>query len=74
MELSAGLTGLISFVLLIAATIYLYYGPRHDANGRRYRFPPGPKGLPLVGNFFQLPHSLGQGRVAKKWADKYGEM
>lgn len=40
---------------------------------RKYKFPPGPKGVPFFGNMFQMP-PYHQGPWAKKMAEKYGEM
>ncbi|KAH7127211.1 cytochrome P450 [Dendryphion nanum] len=40
---------------------------------RKYRLPPGPRGIPFFGNMFQMP-PVHQGPWAKEMAEKYGEM
>jgi hypothetical protein len=64
----------LALLPLFIALVYYLVSEKRDKNGRKYVFPPGPRGLPIFGNFFQIPHSFGQGVVAKEWADKYGEM
>jgi len=62
----------IAFLLLLAITIFSLY-EKKDKNGRKYVFPPGPKGLPFFGNVFQIP-SFGASVVMKPWAEQFGEM
>src|SRR5579859_2405497 len=62
----------IAAVLVIVLTVYLFKDKK-DRNGRKYVFPPGPKGLPIVGNSFQFP-PFGASALTKKWAEQYGEM
>jgi hypothetical protein len=57
---------------ILVATIYFSL-PRRDKRGRKYVFPPGPKGWPIVGNTFDLP-PFGASALTKKWAEEYGEM
>jgi hypothetical protein len=64
----------VALLPLVIALVYYLVSEKRDKKGRKYVFPPGPRGLPIFGNFFQIPHSFGQGVVAKQWADKYGEM
>ncbi|KAL5404514.1 hypothetical protein PMIN03_009101 [Paraphaeosphaeria minitans] len=40
---------------------------------RKYKLPPGPRGLPFFGNMFEMP-PYHQGPWAQKLAQKYGEM
>ena len=36
--------------------------------------PPGPKGLPIIGNMMLLADTDKMMRIAKEWADEYGEI
>ena len=40
---------------------------------KQYKFPDGPRGLPIIGNLLQLP-AHNPGLLATEWANKYGEM
>ncbi|KAH9849837.1 cytochrome P450 [Lenzites betulinus] len=58
------LTVIALFLLLIVATV-----------GRKIRIklPPGPRGLPVLGNAHQLPSSFAE-RTFFKWAKKHGDL
>ena len=40
---------------------------------RRHRLPPGPSGLPFVGNIFQIDSSCPHGTMTK-WSEVYGDI
>ena len=45
---------------------------RSSRNPHRLPLPPGPKGLPLLGNVFQLPQSIpweGYGKLSKEYGN-----
>ncbi|KAI0049104.1 cytochrome P450 [Auriscalpium vulgare] len=62
----------VDVVVLIA-----FLGVLKHFNDRRSRrgfpFPPGPRGLPLIGNLFDIPKSRSW-VVYKEWARKYGDI
>ena len=58
----------IVFIVLLALTIALsLYAKR-----RRYRLPPGPKGLPIFGNAFDI-FAQHEWLTYAKWSRDYGE-
>jgi hypothetical protein len=62
----------LALLVFVTITIYSFISKR-DKHGKKYVFPPGPKGLPIVGNSFQLP-PFGASALTKPWAAQYGEM
>ncbi|CAA7027940.1 unnamed protein product [Microthlaspi erraticum] len=53
--------------LAVVLLFFLYQKPRT----KRYKLPPGPKALPVIGNLHQLPKQNPQ-RSFYEWAKKYG--
>jgi hypothetical protein len=60
-------------IALVVVCIFSYARVAKDKSGVPYRLPPGPKGLPIVGNTFQIP-AANSGPVLARLATKYGEM
>lgn len=50
---------------------YLWLYPKALRRERRIKFPPGPKGLPLVGNLFDIPTTKAWMEY-QKWGERYG--
>ncbi|EAU87749.2 cytochrome P450 [Coprinopsis cinerea okayama7 len=61
----------LSFVLsLVLFITFLFYRANKNA---RHHLPPGPKGLPFIGNVLQMPSS-NQVEAFKAWANEYGDL
>lgn len=68
---------LASFVVLpvlFAIGFYLYVTPSTLKDSRRKHLPPGPRGLPFLGNFFAMSQAETFRFQAQKWAKQYGEI
>ena len=63
----------IALATLVVVCFYTFTRKPRDKNGVPYRFPPGPKGWPIVGNTFQIP-SENSAPVLERFSRKYGEM
>lgn len=62
----ASTEGFLASLLLFS--VYVIYG---SFSRSRYNFPPGPRGLPIIGNVLQIP-SEDQMKVFTEWGEKYG--
>ncbi|KAI1622014.1 cytochrome P450 [Exophiala viscosa] len=60
--------------VLFALGFYLYVTPNSFKDSRRKHLPPGPRGLPFIGNFFPLSNAETFRFQAQKWAKQYGDV
>jgi cytochrome P450 len=71
-QLSLGTTA-IGTVLLLTA-LYLYATPNIIKDRRRWYLPPGPYGLPFIGNSLDLADGDSFHKKALAWTKKYGDV
>jgi hypothetical protein len=64
----AGLPFLVVFII-ISLSLFL----QKKEKKIQYSYPPGPKGIPIFGNLFQLPPSYPGPQLAK-WSQQYGDL
>ncbi|KAJ8309270.1 hypothetical protein KUTeg_014144 [Tegillarca granosa] len=60
---------LFCFLLVLASLLFLFFKKKE----RRGRFPPGPKGYPLVGNLFDVDFAS-MYKKFDEWATEYGDI
>lgn len=63
---------LITLLSSLAVLIGLYFLKRFLGPKRKGSLPPGPKGLPFVGNVFDMPNGHNWKTFAR-WGTMYGE-
>ena len=61
----------LTFTRVALAVLLLYLLQRLVSSRRRAPLPPGPKGIPFIGNVFQWP-SEHQWLTFTRWGDTYG--
>lgn len=65
----------LSVVLLIGSvSLYLYIVPNRITDSRRKHLPPGPKGLPFIGNMLDLADSDQVPEKVQEWFSEYGDV
>ena len=55
------------------AAILLIVGQYVQSSKSRYPLPPGPKGSPIIGNFWQVPAERSEVQFAK-WSKEFSEL
>lgn len=58
-----------AFAMLLAAVLLCKFISKR---ARRFPYPPGPKGLPLVGNMYDMKPGVADQRVYTEWGRKFG--
>lgn len=64
-------TPLLPFAIIVSAVVLLFVGKTVFSSLRTLPLPPGPKGLPLVGNVFDVPHTVAW-KAFQAWGAKWG--
>ncbi|OAG38046.1 hypothetical protein AYO21_07768 [Fonsecaea monophora] len=64
----------VAFPLIFIIGFYLWVTPSTLKDSRRKHLPPGPRGLPFLGNFFEMSKAETFRFQAQKWAKEYGEI
>ncbi|KAF1843736.1 cytochrome P450 [Cucurbitaria berberidis CBS 394.84] len=65
---------LVSTPVLLFLTAYFFVVPNVIRDSRRRKLPPGPKGLPFVGNLFDFADTEAQRAKVIEWHKQYGDV
>ncbi|PYH91800.1 cytochrome P450 [Aspergillus ellipticus CBS 707.79] len=75
LKVVATITTCLTATYLLIQEILKPVGKRRGPNGKRYKLPPGPKGIPIFGNLLLLKNRARNGdRTTVKEMAQYGEM
>lgn len=68
------IVGVFVLPFLSAICLYVWVTPNTWKDSRRKHLPPGPRGIPFLGNFFQLSNAETFRFKAQAWAKQYGDI
>ncbi|KAK2812640.1 hypothetical protein FQN50_001286 [Emmonsiellopsis sp. PD_5] len=75
LKITAAIALCLTTTLLIIQEVLKPVGKRRGPGGKRYKLPPGPKGIPIFGNLIAVKDCIQEAdHKTVKWLAQYGEM
>jgi len=65
--------GLESILLAVLFAVVVRWWAQAGSKGKQLPLPPGPRGVPFLGNYFDLPDGEKDWLTYRTWGNTYGE-